>query len=228
MRSAAFQLFGADHLLALGATVGLAVGAALWIRRDPEGRAARGIRIGLAAYLLGATAAALYVGSRLGALRLIDLLPFHLCDLAIFVAAFALISRRQGPYELLYFWALGGTLLAMATPDLGAGFPDLGCISFFGIHGGVVAAALILTVGFGMRPTPGAPLRVFLLTNAYAVMIGLVNVWAGTNYMYLCAEPSSPTLLDSLGPWPGYLVVADVLAFVLFRLLALPFRRAGV
>jgi uncharacterized membrane protein YwaF len=43
--------------------------------------------------------------------------------------------------------------------------------------------------------------------------------------MYLRAKPSVPTPLDWMGPWPVYIGVAAVVAFVVFHLLALPFRR---
>lgn len=219
-----FTLFGADHVAALAITAAIAWGLSRLVRRAPEGRIARAVRVALAAYLLLATAAVMLGGPR-GELRLLDVLPLHLCDLAIFIAAYTLIARAQATFELLYFWALTGTLLAMLTPDLERGFPDLACVSFFGIHGGVLTAALLLTWGFGMRPRPGAAWKAFLFTNAYAALVGIVDLLANTNYMYLRAKPSTPTLLDWLGPWPWYILVSDAIALALFSLLAIPFRR---
>jgi hypothetical integral membrane protein (TIGR02206 family) len=87
-------------------------------------------------------------------------------------------------------------------------------------------AAVVLTVGFGMRPREGAPWRALLLTNAYAGGFALVNVAFGTNFLYLRHKPGAPTLLDWMGPWPVYILVADVLAAALFWLLDWPFRAA--
>ena len=226
MTSRPFTLFGIDHIAALLVVAGASTLLALWIRRAPQRRAARVARYVWAGYLLLATAAVTVVALREGVLWY-ELLPFHLCDLEIFIAALALINLRQTPYEILYFWALSGTTLAVLTPDLARGFPDLDYLSFFGIHGGVIASACLLTWGLGMRPRPGAAWRVFLWTNVYAAFVGLVNVVAGTNYMYLRAKPSMPTLLDVMGPWPWYLLVADLLALGVFRLLAVPFRHRG-
>ena len=57
-----------------------------------------------------------------------------------------------------------------------------------------------------------------------AIVVGLVNVAWGTNYLYLCSKPVNPTLLDRFGPWPLYIVVVDALALGVFWLLELPFR----
>lgn len=220
-----FVLFGPDHLLALLAIAVVTLSLTLLVRRSPWGIVSVGARVGLALYLLLTAGLVFVIAARSGLFRLIELLPFHLCDMAILLAVVALLWRVQWVYEVLYFWALAGTLLAVFTPDVSMGFPDPGFLSFFGIHAGVVASACVLTWGEGMRPRPGAAWTVFGITNAYAGLVGIVNFIAGTNFMYLNRKPSSPTLLDALGPWPWYLLVADVLALGLFLLLELPFRR---
>ena len=42
--------------------------------------------------------------------------------------------------------------------------------------------------------------------------------------MYLCGKPKGASLLDSLGPWPNYLLAGGVVALALFWLLWLPVR----
>jgi hypothetical integral membrane protein (TIGR02206 family) len=182
------------------------------------------VRFGLATLLLGATATTLLGWARQGRLQWLDLLPLHLCDLLIFVAVYALVTRSALACELLYFWTGAGTALAMLAPDVEVGFPDPAFLSFFALHGLVVASAAVLVFGFGRHPRPGAPRRVFLLTNAYAAVVGLVDLALGANFLFLCAKPAAPTLLDWFGPWPAYLVVADALGAMLFLALALPFR----
>lgn len=219
-----FVLFGPDHLGALAVTAVLVIGLVRLVRRDPEGRVATALRFGLAALLLAATAATMIGWARHGRLQWLDFLPLHLCDLLIFVAVYALVRRRALACELLYFWAGAGTALAMIGPDVGSGFPDPGFLSFFALHGLVVASAAVLVFGLGCRPRPGAAWRVFLVTNAYAAVVGLVDLALDANYLFLCHKPAAATLLDWLGPWPVYLVVADALALVLFLALDVPFR----
>jgi hypothetical integral membrane protein (TIGR02206 family) len=223
-----FVLFGPDHLAALAATVTVAAGLSLVARRHAEGALGAGLRIALAVALLAATAATLVAWSRDFPLTVWDVLPLHLCDFLILVAAFALVTRRQAAYELLYFWGCAGTLLALFSPDVRTGFPDWRFLSFFALHGLVVIAAVVLTVGFGMRPRPGAPWRALLVTNAYAAVVAVVNATFGTNFLYLRHKPGARTLLDWMGPWPLYILVADVLAAGLFWLLYWPFRSGQV
>jgi hypothetical integral membrane protein (TIGR02206 family) len=220
-----FVLFGADHLAALGA-VALAAALLVAVARRTSGSAARAVRYGLAVALLLGTAATLAHWWRRGLLSPLDLLPFHLCDFLILVAAFALVTLERTSAELLFFWAGSGTLLAMLGPDLQTGFPSWAFVSFFLLHGLVVIAAMVVTFGFGRRPRDGAPWRVFALTNAYALLVGLVNAVLGTNYLFLREKPRARTLLDWFGPWPAYLFVAEAAALALFVLLDAPFRAA--
>jgi hypothetical integral membrane protein (TIGR02206 family) len=199
-----------------------AAAAVLLARRFPA--ATRAVERVLAAGLVGGAALFILLEAAAGIASPLDYLPFHLCDMAIFVAAYALLTHRRLACELLYFWAFAGTLLAIATPDLAADFPSRSYLFYFGLHGGVVTAAA-LVVATGHRPRPGAPVRAWLLTNAYAGLVAVVDVATGANFMYLVAKPDEPTLLDWFGPWPIYLLVAEVVAIALFSALYLPFRR---
>jgi hypothetical integral membrane protein (TIGR02206 family) len=205
------------------AVTALTAAGLVWlVRRHP--RVGSGVRFGLAGLLLTLTVVTL-VNERRSGRPWGDLAPFHLCDLAIFVGLFALVTRSPLACEVLYFWACAGTLLAIITPDVLVGFPHPYFLSYFALHGAVVVTALLLVWGLGRPPRSGAVWRVLLLTNAYAALVGAVNLVFGTNYLYLCAKPAGRTLLDWFGPWPVYILVAEVVALGLFTLLALPFRR---
>ncbi|MFI5007737.1 MAG: TIGR02206 family membrane protein [Solirubrobacterales bacterium] len=221
-----FVLFGPDHLAAVGLTALTAAGLARMVRGRAHGRLGWSLRVALVVALLAATAATLWASSRRAPLTLWDVLPLQLCDLLIPVSAFALLTRRQTAYELLYFWGCAGTLLALVGPDVHTGFPDWRFLSFFALHGLVVVAAVVLTFGYGMRPRPGAPWRVFLITNAYAALAGVLNVAFGRNLLFLRHKPAAATLLDWMGPWPVYIVIADVFALGLFWLLNWPLSTA--
>lgn len=47
----------------------------------------------------------------------VDLLPIQICNLLAFLTAIVLVWRTYALYELVYFWGLGGTFLAILTPD---------------------------------------------------------------------------------------------------------------
>ena len=157
-------------------------------------------------------------------------LPLQLCDVAAFVAAAALWSRRPLLVELTYFWGLAGTTNALISPDLPDHFPSYLFLQYFVAHGGIVAAALLLVIGLRITPRRGAVARVVALTIALVVVDAIANALTGGNYMYLRYAPDVPNLLDLMGPWPEYIVWAAGLALALFVVLDLPFamrRRAA-
>lgn len=218
--------FGPDHVAALGAIALAALGAARNGRR-----AGRPLRLALAAALVALLAGELVRAWRGGWFTWETLLPLHLCDLAVLLSVFALLALERRVTELLYFWALTGTLLATVTPDLARGFPSLDYFAFFGLHGLVIVAVSLLVFGLGVVPERGAWRRAFAWTLAYAAGVGVVNLALGTNFLYLRAKPAGATLLDAFGPWPWYIAGCAALALVLFRLLDLPLawaRRRGV
>jgi hypothetical integral membrane protein (TIGR02206 family) len=217
-----FRLFGPDHWAALVA-VGC-VGALLCAVARRGVSAARAVRFGLAAWMPVLVALTLAAAARDRPLTLWDFLPLNLCDAAILLAVYALVTLRPAACELLWFWAGGGTTLAMITPDLARGAPDWGFFSFFALHGSVVIAAAIPPLALGVRLRPGSIRRALLATNVYAAAVAAVDFAFGQNFLYLRAKPVVPTLLDWMGPWPVYILVCELLAAGLFTVLYLPLR----
>lgn len=209
---------------ALALTGLAAVALAAVARRDPAGPVGRSIRVGLAVALLGGAAAYLAGETLAGRLSVWDLLPLHLCDFAIFVAAGALLARSRAAGEVVWFWAMSGTVLAMATPDAPAPFPEWRWIVYFAMHGAVVVSAVVLAFGLGLGPRPGGAWRAFGWTAVYAAVVGVVDAVTGANFLYLREKPAAPTVLDAFGPWPVYVGVAAAVGLGLFLLLEIPFR----
>jgi uncharacterized membrane protein YwaF len=87
---------------------------------------------------------------------------------------------------------MSGTVAALLTPELpSVGATDFRFLAYFGLHGLTVVATLTLTLGLGLVPTGGAWWRAMLWLNAYAALVSVVNIVAGTNFMYLRAKPVS-------------------------------------
>jgi hypothetical integral membrane protein (TIGR02206 family) len=120
---------------------------------------------------------------------------------------------------------VGGTLQAVLTPDLGdQHFPSFPYLQFYVTHDLVILAALFLVIGLALYPRPGAVRRIFLLTLAFAVLVGLLDLVTGGNYMYLRQVPGSGSLLNLMGPWPWYIAAGAVLTLVVLAILNAPFR----
>jgi hypothetical integral membrane protein (TIGR02206 family) len=212
------DLLGAEHL---GALVLIAAGTAglVFVARRRPGAWLRWMAVVLVAVELSWWAYVLSGG--VPGSELAYSLPLQLCDAAIFVAAAALWTRRQLIVEVTYFWGLAGTIQALLTPDLPQHFPSYPYFQYYLAHGGVVAAALLLVIGLRIRPRH--PFQVAGLTAVYTALVGVVDLLSGANYMYLRAKPPAATLLDVLGPWPVYIVVAPAVAFALLAALYAPF-----
>lgn len=174
----------------------------------------RALRRGLAAALVANALFAFFYYLQLGVLKL----PLHLCDLAIFFMAAALISNNRMTGEIAFCWGLAGSSQAVLTPDLFAGFPSLSCTQFFFSHCAVMLSAVYLAVRGRVRLSVVSVWLVWILTNLYGIIVGVINWRFGLNFCYLAAKPAHPSILDHFGPWPYYLIGEEFLALGLFFL----------
>ncbi|MGH9465540.1 MAG: TIGR02206 family membrane protein, partial [Thermoanaerobaculia bacterium] len=204
----------------LAAVLALTLAGARRLGEPARSRLSRGFALVLLAYLLGSFAYYARQGDPIA-----TLLPLHLCDSLFVTAAWMLWTRSRLAFELTYFWTLGGTLQALATPDVAEGFPHWRFCLFFATHALPVLAALWGVFVFRLRPAPRSIWRAWLGLNVLAAIAALANWALGTNFLFLRAKPAGASLLDWLGPWPWYLVTVEALALVSFAFWYLPFAR---
>ncbi len=216
------ELFGVAHFAAVLATVSVGVGLSRVIRRRPALEPT--VRAGLAGLLLVMTTLHVLWVLDNREVTVWEFIPLHLCDLSIFLALFGLLGKQRRAAELLYFWTCSGTFLAMILPAIDRGFPSFRFFIYFGLHGGVVIAAIVLVYGMRLYPDRRSPLRAFAMTLAYMAAVAVVNLATGQNYLFLVHKPEQETLLDYMGPWPIYIGVALAIGLALFYLLNWPFR----
>lgn len=212
----------AEHLIAVAVVVAVTVVLTLAARRYP-GQWITVVSRVLAVLILLAEPS-YWVGQAIhGQYSLRDDLPLHLSRVAEFVSAAALWWATPFLVELTYFWGLGAILQALATPDIHEHFPDLAYFRFYVGHGGVLVAAVFLTVGRRIVPRPGAPLRVFAATLVLTAVAGVADLVTKGNYMFLRQKPTAGSLLNFMGPWPWYIGSGVVLAIIFLALLNAPF-----
>jgi len=215
-----FTMFGAEHAIAVAASLAGGVAVVWAARRFPA--VAPVVLWGLALACLGSE---LFLGVywwREG-LGWRDLLPLHLCDTALLLAPFVLLTRNRVGYEVLFLLGVPGALVALITPALYHGFPSVVCLCFFGAHALILTSAAYATAVLKLRPTPVSIVRAWAAGTAFVVLVALLNPLLGTNYMFLSEKPFTASLLDVLGPWPWYIVAADGVALVAMCLCYLPF-----
>jgi len=148
-------------------------------------------------------------------------LPLQLSDAVTFVSVAALLRPdKRLLVELTYFWAFSASLQAVITPDLNEAFPDVLWFTYYATHAGAIAAACLLVFVERRYPRRGAVLRVYGITIAFAGCAALGTIITGGNYMFLRRKPAHGSLLDFMGPWPLYIVVAAAFGLVLLLALA--------
>ncbi|MFK9092988.1 TIGR02206 family membrane protein [Bacillus salipaludis] len=153
-------------------------------------------------------------------------LPLHLSDLVVILAIVMLLTRSEKLFQFMYFAALGSSIQAILTPDLGRfSFPHFQYFEFFVSHGGVVLACLFMVVAFRYRPTIRSMWVTILLVNLYAVCVFFLNKLLRANYLFIMKKPKSTSLLEYLGPWPWYLFSMELVMVLSFFILYIPFWR---
>lgn len=217
------NLFGPAHLTALAATV-LVSALVVHIGKRPgmAGRT-RPLAAAIALALLANELVWHIYQINTGTWELTESLPLHLCDAAIVVSLLALLAMKQVPYELAYFWGLGGSLQALLTPALPEGYTAYEFCRFFISHGGILVAVAYLTFVHGMRPGRRSVLRTIGVSLVYAGAVAGINQLLSSNYMYLCEKPAADSIMNYLGPWPWYLVPLFAIGMLVIAALYLPF-----
>lgn len=144
-------------------------------------------------------------------------LPLHICDLAVWVGAVALLAPSRLAACIIYFWGLGLSSQAFFTPTLQQGFGEMEYWLFWVQHTQLVGVALYIVIVDGFRPTLRDLGAITLATLAYGVVMLAINVPLGLNYGYIGnAEPEHETVIQRLGPWPLRLIWMGLIVETVF------------
>ncbi|MBN2545361.1 MAG: TIGR02206 family membrane protein [Spirochaetes bacterium] len=152
-------------------------------------------------------------------------LPLHLCDITFVLTFFMIITKNDFIFEIVYFLGIGGAVQALLTPSLGYDYPHLMFFHFFLGHSVVIWSSLYMIFVYDKKVTFFSIIRAMIFLNVIGLIILTINFFLKSNYMFLIEKPYSGSLLDLMGPWPVYLIVSDIFAFVFFLILYLPFLK---
>ena len=153
---------------------------------------------------------------------IIEDLPLSTCNLFCILAPWLFWRPNYKPFVVVYFLVMAGTLQAVITPDLYRGFPSYGFFKYWITHVGLVLLVIHYLVCFELYPTAKSMLLAFGWLNIYVIALLPINYLLGANYFYLMAKPINPSVLDYFGPWPIYILVAELLVMGFFAIALLP------
>jgi hypothetical integral membrane protein (TIGR02206 family) len=224
MGDGGFTTFGTSHLVALAVFV-----AGIWpvvrIGRGHRGtpaavRFSRGFAVAIPLF----TVPLQVVDFLPGNYSLSTTLPIQLCDIAWMAAVVALWTHHRYPVALTYFWGLVLTPQALITPALNSPFPDPKFLAYWSMHFLIVWAAIYLAWGLGLTPRWRDYAATVATTAVWAVVVFSFNLVVGTNYGFVNRKPTTPSILDYLGPWPVYVVVEIGLIAGVWALMTWPWE----
>lgn len=159
----------------------------------------------------------------LGEFSYVKDLPFHLCRLSAILMPFLFIFRNDVWLKRMYFIILAGCLQAVITPDVEYYHPHFEYWLYWFTHVLLVWLPIYIVYVLRLVPTFKDVRQAYFALIGYALFTMILNLALGSNYFFTSHKPAKASLLDTMGPWPIYLVVGAAIAGVLFLLCYLPF-----
>jgi len=133
-------------------------------------------------------------------------LPLHICDVAGWIAGFALLTQKRWLRIMLYYWGIGLSTQAFVTPILrgeGSGYATMYYWVFWMQHLMIVGSAIYDVAVLRFRPSWRDWAIGAAISSAYGACVFALNLLIGSNYLFIGrARPDNPTLIDHLGDWP--------------------------
>ena len=150
-------------------------------------------------------------------------LPLQLSDVTAAVAGLVFVWPNRKLQALAYFLGLALGSQAVFTPDLTTGPTTVSFWAFWLYHLFVVGAGIYVVAVQRFRPTWRDLRFALFFALCYVAVVFTIDAVFVLNYGYLGRpNPSRPTLLDYLGPWPFRVIFMVLLGSVAMTLLLIP------
>lgn len=155
-------------------------------------------------------------------------LPLQLCGLGILTTSYLLLTKNEKLFQKIFFVMLIGATMALITPGIedNLGFPHYRYFQFFTSHGLIVINFTFLLFVYNWQKNIRYKMLLsnFVTLLVIALVLLVVNLITGGNYMYLMAKPGEGTAFDLFGEWPWYLLNIFLFGIpVFFHLFYVPF-----
>lgn len=151
-------------------------------------------------------------------------LPFHLCNAMICLMPFIMYYKWRKFWGIAFFWVIGGTLQALFTPSLTESFPHHEFFRYWTVHAFLPFAGIFALQIYDWRITRKDMFNSMIGLNIFALLVTPINMYLGSNYLFLMAKPKVHTIYDYLGPWPYYILSIEVAMIGVFGVILLVFN----
>jgi len=153
-------------------------------------------------------------------------LPLNICSFSLIIALVSLITRNRYCFEFSYFIGATAALQSLLTPGLPYIYNLTDYIMFFFQHALIIVLALWNVFVDGMITSKYAILRTMIFLNLMILPVGIINRFAGSNYMYICEKPhvESPFIFWE---WPWYILSLEMVGLLMMLIAAIPMAMAN-
>ncbi|MEX1376869.1 MAG: TIGR02206 family membrane protein [Eubacteriales bacterium] len=238
-----FQMFSAQHILALAAVIIAYLIILMYFRKKPNEKRKKTIYLFIAACIVLCDFAVKLWLLKNQAFKVSYDAFLHMCDISgpLLIILFFMeeSQRRQKLFSLMIIWGLLGASMALLTPEMrGNVFPSLYFMTFFIKHGAIVIGVLIVGVMEKYSPKfKHLPIVLAVSGIIVAIIYGINQLivflppFEAGNYMFLSYPPTGGSAIDILvqifGPSPYYIIGMGVLAVVLYTFVWAIYWMAG-
>lgn len=152
----------------------------------------------------------------------VDHLPITVCGWAVVFASYMVIGKSQTLFDIVYFWALAGSIFALITPTVISftGPTRFRYYQFWAEHLLGYIAVFYMIFVHKMRPTWKSFAKAYAALAVLAVIAYASNqlIGPGANYLFMAKPEDTPSILDILPPnfVLRILVMAAVVTFLFF------------
>lgn len=218
-----FTMFSAEHVIVL--VIALILCALLFIFRKPLMKYRRKLVFSIGLYFLMSNILLLiwYVTTDNWSVK--SSLPLELCTIAALILGALSVSGKISGIPYVYFFAVGGAIQALMTPDLYYGPANFRFYQFFIDHILLVLLPVAALLLYKQSLEIKHFVYSFLLLNLIALFVFIINILVDANYMFLRYKPKGQSLLDYLGPYPYYLLSLEIVVLLLYFILYIPFKK---
>jgi hypothetical integral membrane protein (TIGR02206 family) len=152
-------------------------------------------------------------------------LPLQLCNMLPFAMIFVMWNQNRKWWAFFFFWIVGGSSHSLVTTSLTESFPHYENIRYWVLHSILVMSAFYGGLVYKFRLEKRDVLYSWAGINVLAAFMFPLNLFLGSNYVYLNAKPPGTTFYDLLGPWPYYLISLEFAVLIIFSLIYWIFTR---
>ena len=141
-------------------------------------------------------------------------LPFHLCGITSILSIIVMIKYNQKIFEFLALLGIPSAIHSLLTPEFISGHEGYLFYDYYISHGSILFVPLFLSIVFKHKIRIGSWKIVFIKGLWIAAIVGLINAFLKTNYLYLCRPPIVDNPLIIIDTWPFYIPIIISFAFI--------------